>query len=154
MGINFIIIKIGTWIIFKIFLLFDKISFPWPCNAHDIRYQESKLNAHVWILLDISKKKLFTELQDKIVALQTQVEKFHNVDYAEDTIYRFQHILAFLIDTGLTCVRYVPVIQADIHARTTFRLYMSPVSSILISDGTKWEQDWITTKRVGNKKSI
>ncbi len=38
--------------------------------------------------LEISEKKLFAQLLDKIIALQAHVEKFHNVDYAEDTIYK------------------------------------------------------------------
>ena len=32
------------------------------------------------------------DLHDKIIALQSQVEKFHNVDYAEDTIYRWGYL--------------------------------------------------------------
>ena len=38
--------------------------------------------------IEISQKKLSAQLLDKIIALQAQVEKFHNVDYAEDTIYK------------------------------------------------------------------
>ena len=33
-------------------------------------------------------KKFFLDLHDTVSTLQSQVEKFHNVDYAEDTIYR------------------------------------------------------------------
>ena len=42
--------------------------------------------------LDVSKRKFLMDLHDKIIALQSQVEKFHNVDYAEDTIYRWGYL--------------------------------------------------------------